>query len=185
MESRTPEQIARPQTGKPKDLVPRGKQRDLTPREAERVLQASRHEGERRDPVQKGRGGLEILFYGVLLLAVIGFQLLSYFDPEEVDFRGAAGTAEIEQVTVYNAETEEESRIEGNRVPKPECRTGQPTIQVDIDQAAGASAGTLNVEAREDGDYWELEVGGRGAGDARVQLEARVECRENTDGEAS
>lgn len=186
MESRRPQQVARPQAGKPSDLVPRGKQRDLTPREAERVLKRSRHEGKRSDPVEeKGRGGLEMLFYGVLLLAVIGFQLLSYFDPEQVDFRGATGSAEIEQIRVHNVDTGEEQRIEGDRVPMPDCPEGEPGIQAGIAQADGASAAALEVDIREADGYWELSVSGRGAGNARVQLEAQVACQTANGGNPS
>ncbi len=176
MEPRRPDNVARPADGKMKDLTPGHRQHDLTPSEAEKILKRPTHEGERQDPVQAGGRTLEVLFYGILLLAVVGFQLLSYFDPEELGM-GEAPTAEVERVTVHNADTGDRTTVDGNRVEKPECEEGSPAIRAQIDEAQGVPAAALEVEVSEGNGYWELSARGVGAGEATVRLEAVVGCR--------
>jgi hypothetical protein len=169
-------------TQKPKDLsFP--KQRALTPEEAERVLK--RPEQRREAPEEKltrpGRGGLEMLFYGVILLAIVAFQFLSQMDPAILRPAGVED-AEITAVTVHNRETDEESRVDGARVARPDCADNDAWIAADVAniEYTGRTPGDIELEAVRDGDYWELRARGRGAGEARVEVRAEIGCGERS-----
>jgi hypothetical protein len=167
-------------TQKPKDLsFP--KQRALTPEEAERVLKHSQRREEQGDEplTQPGRSGLEMLFYGVILLAIVAFQFLSQMDPDVLR-PGAVQEAEIVSVSLRNVDTGEESEQAGPRVERPDCPGDEAWIAASIADYdySGRSPGELELRAvRQDG-HWELRASGRRAGNTQVTVNAEIGCGE-------
>jgi len=173
--------------GKPRDLTPQAgklrdlsapKQGDLTPAAAQRALEPGhtrrKPRRERQDPVEKGRGGLEMLLYGVVLIVVIVFQLLSYLERE--DGENLLSAPEVTSIEVENRESGERYQVDGNRLEKPDCETGEASIRARVASVEGSSMGRIQVEAESHNGEWELLGRGILAGGARVQVEAIIDC---------
>ncbi|WP_406672600.1 hypothetical protein [Natronospira sp.] len=180
--------------GSPKDLTPPNghpsdlaypKQGHLTPESAERYI---RHPEERTEmpadedegPVSEGRGGLEMLFYGVLLLAVVAFQLLGQLDTDE---NGLFDAARVVTVSVDDEIQQEQYTLEGNRVAKPDCEEGEPYIEARVSDIRGIALGRVGVNVSSDNGEWLLSPEGRTLGGARLDVEAIIGCEVDETGE--
>ena len=169
-----------PHGGKLRDLSYPA-QRDLTPDEADRVLQPQRDRRPDReneqDPVSSGRGGLEMLFYGIMLIAVVGFQLLSYFEPTDNGDASPFDSPRVTSLTVDNRVDDSRQELEGDRVAKPDCPEGEPVIQARVADIEGSTLGRVQVEAESINGDWQITASGLLSGYARVHAEVEVSCR--------
>ncbi|MCP1726524.1 hypothetical protein J2T60_000489 [Natronospira proteinivora] len=173
---------------KPRDLVPKDgknrhlsapKQGDLTPETADKTLRPSRKraEGESEDPISKGRGSFEIFLYGIMLLFVVGYQLFNYMDRES----DGRLTEAPRVVAVEVDDRVEDARYErsGDRVEQPDCPSGRPVIEVEIEEIQGQVFGDPNLETDSINGEWLIRVQSLPLGGARITARATIDCEES------
>jgi len=171
---------------KPRDLVPKDgrnrhlsapKQGDLTPETADKVLKTGRPRAEgEEDPISKGRGGLEIFMYGIMLLFVVGYQLFSFLE-QEGDGR-LTDAPEVVAMEVDDQTAGEQFQLSGNRLPQPDCDTGRPAIQVEVGDIQGPVLGNLRLEVESENNEWIILTRGLPLGGAQVTAQVTIQCEE-------
>jgi|GEM_PF-2299844 len=176
--------------GKPKDLIPgvgktpkltAPKQGDLTPEAAGRILRsAASEDGERgqrqdqEDPISSGRGKLEIAFYGVMLLFVMGYQIFSHLERES-DGR-LMERPEVTALAVEDRVQGDSYRVEGNRLEKPSCDEGEAGIDLSTGSVEGPILGNLRLVAESANGEWQIEGRALPFGGARIEVDVRIHC---------